>query len=486
VWLLATFLGSCEAATTGPADGGRLESLTPTLVHGIVGREITPVPSVRVTNRTGDPVSGVIVYFAASGDGTVASKSTKTDRTGVASAGMWSLGRIAGLQTLTASSTHLPPVVFSVTAQPGPAAELIRLSGNNQVGLAGAPLAEILRLKVADLYGNTITPAVVSFSIVFGNGSIETVSEARIDGVVESGVWTLGPTPGLQQVRAEAGGFRTTFTATACASVCAPRQLLIVRAGHVYLMDLSVPGASKLTDDASGRESEPAWSPDGRRIAFVRYTSNWTPRIFLTSVDGSAERLRIAGFGSPAWSPDGRLLAVDSGGCVYYCDVYVLRVDDEDAEPVHLATSAAQPAWSPDGKKIAFVSLSGDDGYHALHVMNADGSGITPVTARDPGAIYRPTWSPDGRRIAFAKCISGRCDIFVVDANGSGLAQLTRGASTLTPAWSPNSNWIAFGARARGAVEASLRYIDADGGGEPVPIGEGDSPAWRPLPAGRQ
>jgi Tol biopolymer transport system component len=77
------------------------------------------------------------------------------------------------------------------------------------------------------------------------------------------------------------------------------------------------------------------------------------------------------------------------GDCVYACTLFVLNLDEAGSAPVTLTSMAAQPAWSPDGKQIAFVSMSGDDGYHALHVINADGSGLRVVVPRDEGFIDR-------------------------------------------------------------------------------------------------
>jgi Tol biopolymer transport system component len=142
---------------------------------------------------------------------------------------------------------------------------------------------------------------------------------------------------------------------------------------------------------------------------------------------------------------------------------------------------AAMPAWSPDGRKIAFVSLSGDDGYHALHVMNADGSNVTALTLRDRGAIEHPTWSPDGQRIAFTKCVDGACDIVAVSANATAVTaveQITTVGNAFSPAWSPDGFWIAFTVGNYPAY--SVVYVAANGGDEPMLLGSGSRPAWRP------
>jgi TolB protein len=163
--------------------------------------------------------------------------------------------------------------------------------------------------------------------------------------------------------------------------------------------------------------------------------------------------------------------------------MFVLSADPDNQPSVHVGQMAAAPAWSPDGKKIAFVSLSGDDGYHELRVMNADGSGVESITSRDEAVIERPTWSPDGRRIAFSRCFAG-CDIFRVNADGAELLQLTKVGSAHAPAWSPDGTRIAFTLWQRvssSAYETAVAYVAADRGGDPILIvSPGHSPAWHP------
>ena len=125
-------VGSCDRVTTGPADAARLEAVTPTTLFGVVGRTVAPVPTVRVTNRAGEPVPGVTVHFAASGGSTVTNTSALTDRNGVATARAWTMGRTAGKHTLTVASTDLPPVAFTVTAQTERVGELIDADGGSE------------------------------------------------------------------------------------------------------------------------------------------------------------------------------------------------------------------------------------------------------------------------------------------------------------------------------------------------------------------
>ena len=95
----------------------------------------------------------------------------------------------------------------------------------------------------------------------------------------------------------------------------------------------------------------------------------------------------------------------------------------------------AEPVWSPDGTRIAFESFR--EGNGDIYVMNADGSGLTRLTS-DPALDSSPSWSPDGTRIAFESSREGNINIYVIDADGSNLARLTDDpAVDKDPVWSP-------------------------------------------------
>ena len=488
VLVAATLIGGCSSPTDTP-DALRLEALTATSLAGTVGEDVTPAPVVRVTNAAGQPMEGIAVSFQVGGGGHVANASAQTDAGGSATAGRWELGTVARPHTVIARAGDSPKVVFTAIAKPGPVAEIARGGGDAQTALVRARLSSPLRVAITDRFGNPVSPVSVTFAVISGGGSIEgSTAMTASDGIASSGAWTLGPTLGAQQVRAQAEGAQTVFTAYACDESC--RQLLFVRGGHIFITTLLGNDARQLTSDKYQVAFDPAWSADGRRIAFARFDANGMPEIYLMDADGSSVVRRAAGFHSPTWSPDGRRLAVSQDGCLYSCEMFLLSVEEDGTPPVHVASMAADPAWSPDGKRIAFVSLSGDDGFHELQVMNADGSGVESITLRDYGAIYRPAWSPDGRRIAFSKCLSGGCNIFTVNSDGTGLVQLTTVGNAFGAAWSPDGRRIGFtlSRYSAGRSEPLVAYIAADGGGDstPIVVSPGHSPAWRPGVGNRE
>ena len=177
-----------------------------------------------------------------------------------------------------------------------------------------------------------------------------------------------------------------------------------------------------------------------------------TPRVAFTN--GSYEML-IHDFGTggrqavstgasfyPAWSPDGRLLAYGRDGGIEVFDTISGARRVLSPPPVRPGVRDEWPSWSPDGSRIAFVFDGG------LWVMQADGSNRHRLA--DLGtANYLPAWSPDGSRIAFHATTpvgaSPGYQIFVIGTDGTGLTKLTADrVFGENPVWSPDGSWIAF------------------------------------------
>jgi Tol biopolymer transport system component len=124
-------------------------------------------------------------------------------------------------------------------------------------------------------------------------------------------------------------------------------------------------------------------------------------------------------------------------------ELYVVNADGSDKRLLERREfigypEAGRAVWSPDGQTIAFAD------YSRLLFVNADGSGQQDVTLQ-LRLRQLPIWSPDSRRIALVKCRGGqRCDIYVMNADGSSLHRLTRNRESAFPIWSPNGKKIAF------------------------------------------
>jgi tetratricopeptide (TPR) repeat protein len=212
-----------------------------------------------------------------------------------------------------------------------------------------------------------------------------------------------------------------------------------------------------------GIEGKPAWSPDGKRIAFARFRGAEID-IFVVDAEGG-EPTRVtnmteAGLGAraPAWSPDGRRIAFES---YVRPEIYVIDVDGTGLTNLtNHPERDLMPAWSPDGKKIAFVSNR--DGNQEIYVMNADGSEQRRLTANDAQDLA-PSWSPDGKKIAFVSERDGDREIYVMEADGSNATRLTTDPSVdFGPSWSPDGRQIVFHRRVLG--HAQVFVMNADGG----------------------
>ena len=151
------------------------------------------------------------------------------------------------------------------------------------------------------------------------------------------------------------------------------------------------------------------------------------------NADGSAQKNlgRNSGpsLGSPSFSPDGKRIAFvappgDRPG-EGDTEVWVMNADGKARRQVtKSALSDWAPAFSPDGKRIAYVSVPVDE-LAEVFVMDADGANKVRLTEND-AVDFDPKWSPDGKRIIFTSQRDGDQDVYVMNADGTGQAQLTR------------------------------------------------------------
>jgi len=214
------------------------------------------------------------------------------------------------------------------------------------------------------------------------------------------------------------------------------------------------------------------WSPDGRRLAFVRRQKTqgkYIGTIFVMNADGSGERQLTSNhdYGSPEWSPDGQRIVL-TGTRDGDSEIFVMDADGGNVTQLTSGGDDRQPTWSADCRRIAFVrsgivGLSGSLGE--IFVMDADGGNVTQLTS---GSVRSedPKWSPDGQRIVFESMRDRPIptEIFVMDADGGNVRQLTNNrVLDLSPVWSPDGKQIAFSRDRSGNGDWLIYVMDADG-----------------------
>jgi WD40 repeat protein len=186
------------------------------------------------------------------------------------------------------------------------------------------------------------------------------------------------------------------------------------RNGIYWVRSSDGSGLERITSNPGGEDIPGDFSPDGDRVVFVRVGKSGRAGIFVTDVDGS--RLRRI-------SPPGMLVDDIFGG-----------------------------SWSPDGSQILFVARESMDSHKAIWAVNADGTsphqlridGTCGGPLSDPGSFgcYSPSWSPDGTTIVFVRSTPDPSapagffeNVYVVNADGTGLFQVTDGGIDDNPDW---------------------------------------------------
>ena len=257
----------------------------------------------------------------------------------------------------------------------------------------------------------------------------------------------------------------------------------------ICVQDLRSGRTWRLTDDPRLDYAEPAWSPDGERLAFSLHNYRAGKSVIAVLDATGATRIVPGGNGpeyAPSWSPDGkRLVFLSRGG------VFVMTAQGTERKRiVELPPNApeaifARPRWSPDGSTISY-----DAGNPvAIFIVKPDGTDRRKFIEG-----HQLAWALDGNRAAYGTELKwpDAGQVHTIDLDGTDRRRLTNNrAGAGRPAWSPDGTQIAY-ARYRADLirtDADLHVMKADGSQDRVlstiPFPEVD-PAWQPLPDGSQ
>ncbi len=225
----------------------------------------------------------------------------------------------------------------------------------------------------------------------------------------------------------------------------------------------------------------PAWSPDGRQIAYVSFEQQ-RAMVYVQSLS-TRQRTLLASFpgsnSAPAWSPDGKRLAVvltrDD-----YSQLYLVNADGSDLRRITYSDAIdTEPTFSPDGKFLLFTSDRG--GSPQIYRVSM-GSGNAERLTYEAGNSFSPRFSPDGKSFVFSHFAGGVFFVAVQDFESKQVQIMTAGGWEKKPSFAPNGKLILFATEAQG--RGILATVSSDGRVKQKMVSQrGDirEPTWGPF-----
>jgi Tol biopolymer transport system component len=279
---------------------------------------------------------------------------------------------------------------------------------------------------------------------------------------------------GLAVARADGGGVRTPAIHGEYARWSPDGSRIADASGYSLLVATVANGTLKTVSGPNRSVASFAWSPDSEQLVYERDEGLLVQGLFVARWDGTQQRA-LTGGRDPAWSPDGRDIAFgrwSAWGCQYDSEIAIVGSDGSGERTLAGGPEGrVGPVWSPDGSRLAYRGACSG----AIYVIRPDGSGERVVGQAPPSSFYgNPVaWSPDGEWLGVHGLYQDATTLFQVD--GSGRASF-RTAPAGVVNWSPQGDRILFSRHTDLGVKL---FVGATDGSERA-VGPGLAADWSP------
>jgi TolB protein len=229
---------------------------------------------------------------------------------------------------------------------------------------------------------------------------------------------------------------------------------------ELYMMDYDGHNQTRVTFNKK-QDYMPAWSADGKKIAYTSYRNNRAGLYILNPFEGEIVEVVSKGTSfAPTFSPDGKKLAFCSTLEEGNPEIYVATSEGKKIKRLTFNKAIdTAPSWSPTSREIAFTSDRG--GTPQIYIMDAEGSNVRRISF---GGSYHDAaaWSPAGDRIAYVSRVDNIFDIYIMNLRTEQVVKLTESnARNESPSWSPDGRHLIFSSNLTGTIQ--LYTIDYDG-----------------------